>query len=294
MTYHRIRFAVIGGDLRQIKLINLLASKGYQVNMFGFDNKNIDSGVNLFNNIRELISDADIIVGPIPCSRDNKTVYSDYLDSSIMLEDIFKNISEDKIFMAGSITPQIKEIAEQYPFKVIDLLEREELAILNAIPTAEGAILYAMGNSEITIHGSKCLVLGFGKCGKVLAHKLKGLDADLTVEARKAEDLALIKSYGYKALYLQDLEKFIGDYDFIFNTIPALILNRDLLQKIKKSALIIDIASKPGGVDYSAAKELGIQAILAPSLPGKVAPESAALIIYETILNVIRDMGVII
>jgi len=294
LTYHRIRFAVIGGDLRQIKLINLLASKGYQVNMFGFDNKNIDSGVNLFNNIRELISDADIIVGPIPCSRDNKTVYSDYLDSSIMLEDIFKNISEDKIFMAGSITPQIKEIAEQYPFKVIDLLEREELAILNAIPTAEGAILYAMGNSEITIHGSKCLVLGFGKCGKVLAHKLKGLDADLTVEARKAEDLALIKSYGYKALYLQDLEKFIGDYDFIFNTIPALILNRDLLQKIKKSALIIDIASKPGGVDYSAAKELGIQAILAPSLPGKVAPESAALIIYETILNVIRDMGVII
>lgn len=294
MTYHRIRFAVIGGDLRQIKLINLLASKGYQVNMFGFDNKNIDSRVNLFNNIRELISDADIIVGPIPCSRDNKTVYSDYLDSSIMLEDIFKNISEDKIFMAGSITPQIKEIAEQYPFKVIDLLEREELAILNAIPTAEGAILYAIGNSEITIHGSKCLVLGFGKCGKVLAHKLKGLDADLTVEARKAEDLALIKSYGYKALYLQDLEKFIGDYDFIFNTIPALILNRDLLQKIKKSALIIDIASKPGGVDYSAAKELGIQAILAPSLPGKVAPESAALIIYETILNVIRDMGVII
>jgi len=294
LTYHRIRFAVIGGDLRQIKLINLLASKGYQVNMFGFDNKNIDSRVNLFNNIRELISDADIIVGPIPCSRDNKTVYSDYLDSSIMLEDIFKNISEDKIFMAGSITPQIKEIAEQYPFKVIDLLEREELAILNAIPTAEGAILYAMGNSEITIHGSKCLVLGFGKCGKVLAHKLKGLDADLTVEARKAEDLALIKSYGYKALYLQDLEKFIGDYDFIFNTIPALILNRDLLQKIKKSALIIDIASKPGGVDYSAAKELGIQAILAPSLPGKVAPESAALIIYETILNVIRDMGVII
>jgi len=262
--------------------------------MFGFDNKNIDSRVNLFNNIRELISDADIIVGPIPCSRDNKTVYSDYLDSSTMLEDIFKNISEDKIFMAGSITPQIKEIAEQYPFKVIDLLEREELAILNAIPTAEGAILYAMGNSEITIHGSKCLVLGFGKCGKVLAHKLKGLDADLTVEARKAEDLALIKSYGYKALYLQDLEKFIGDYDFIFNTIPALILNRDLLQKIKKSALIIDIASKPGGVDYSAAKELGIQAILAPSLPGKVAPESAALIIYETILNVIRDMGVII
>lgn len=294
MTYHRIRFAVIGGDLRQIKLINLLASKGYQVNMFGFDNKNIDSRVNLFNNIRELISDADIIVGPIPCSRDNKTVYSDYLDSSTMLEDIFKNISEDKIFMAGSITPQIKEIAEQYPFKVIDLLEREELAILNAIPTAEGAILYAMGNSEITIHGSKCLVLGFGKCGKVLAHKLKGLDADLTVEARKAEDLALIKSYGYKALYLQDLEKFIGDYDFIFNTIPALILNRDLLQKIKKSALIIDIASKPGGVEYSAAKELGIQAILAPSLPGKVAPESAALIIYETILNVIRDMGVII
>ncbi|HOA79820.1 MAG TPA: dipicolinate synthase subunit DpsA [Defluviitaleaceae bacterium] len=294
MVNHSIRFAVIGGDLRQIKLMNILAKEGYLVNTLGLNKEKIESNVKLSNDLREVISNSDIIIGPIPCSKDNKSLYSDYLDSTVMLEDIFKNISENQVFIAGNISPEIKKIADNYKFKIIDLLERDDLAILNAIPTSEGAIQYAMENSEITIHGSKSLVLGFGRCGKVLAHKLKGLDTQLTVLARKSQDLALIKSYGYNIIRLENLENSISNYDYIFNTIPFLILNKNVLSKVNKSALIIDLASKPGGVDYIAAKELGIHALLAPSLPGKVAPLSAALIIYDSIFNLIRDMGVII
>ncbi len=168
------------------------------------------------------------------------------------------------------------------------------MGIANAIPTAEGAIQYAMVNSEITLHGSKCIVLGFGRCGKVLAHLLKGIGADLSVEARSAVDLAYIESYGYNPIPLNELTDNIGEYDFIFNTIPFLILDERKLKKIKKDCLVIELASKPGGIDFKAAKKLGIKVIDGQSLPGKVAPETAAKIIFDTILNAYGEVGVIL
>lgn len=294
MKFQGIRFAVVGGDLRQIKLSNYLAREGYEISVFGFNGIEFENNVIVLTSLQEAISNADIVIGPIPCSQDNITLFAKYYEPGVLLDDVFKHISKDKLFMAGMITPEIQRISNHYGFKVIDLLQREELAVLNAIPTAEGAIQYAMENSEITIHGSECLVLGYGRCGKVLANMLKGIGAKLTVEARKPHDLAYIRGYGYKELYLHDLKDYIHKYDFIFNTIPSLVLDREILCKTKKNTLIIDLASKPGGVDYAAAKELGIKAISALSLPGKVAPESAALIIHDTIFNVYSEMGVIL
>lgn len=168
------------------------------------------------------------------------------------------------------------------------------VGIGNAIPTAEGALQYAMENSEITIHGSKCMVLGFGRCGKVLAHMLKGIGAHLSVEARSLSDLAYIESYGYNPVPLRDLTDYIGQYDFIFNTIPSMILDEKKLMRVKKDCLLIELASKPGGIDDKAAQKLGINFIDGQSLPGKVAPETAAKIIFDTILNAYSDMGVIL
>jgi dipicolinate synthase subunit A len=294
LKFQGIRFAVVGGDLRQIKLSKYLASEGYEVRVFGFNGIDFENNIIVSTTLPEVVSTADIVIGPIPCSQENVTLFTKYHEPPIMLDDLFKNISKDKLFMAGRITPEIQRIANHYGFNVVDLLKREELAVLNAIPTAEGAIQYAMENSDITIHGSQCLVLGFGRCGKVLAHKLKGLGALLTVEARKPQDLAYIRSYDYKPLHLHNLNDEIGCFDFIFNTIPSLILDREMLEKINKGCLIIDLASKPGGVDYCAAKELEIKVLSALSLPGKVAPESAALIIRDTIFNVYSEMGVIL
>ncbi|NLM13477.1 MAG: dipicolinate synthase subunit DpsA [Epulopiscium sp.] len=294
LKFQNIKFAVIGGDLRQIKLSNFLAREGYEVRVFGFNGIDFEENVIVSNTLPDVVFNADIVIGPIPCSQENVTLYTKYYEPSILLEDVFKYISKDKVFMAGRITPEIQRIANHYDFKVVDLLAREELAVLNAIPTAEGAIQYAMENSDITLHGSQCLVLGFGRCGKILAHKLKGLDAQLTVEARNPKDLAYIKSYGYRSLHLHDLKDNIASFDFIFNTIPSLILDRERLKLVKKGCVIIDLASKPGGVDYNAARELSIKAISALSLPGKVAPESAALIIRDTIFSVYSEMGVIL
>ena len=164
----------------------------------------------------------------------------------------------------------------------------EELIVLNSIPTAEGAIQIAMEKSLITLHNSKCLVLGFGRIGKILAKMLLGIGAQVYCEARKEQDIAWIKSYGYNAIHLNDLDNNLGNFDFIFNTIPYLILDKSRLSLIKSECLLIDLASKPGGIDFEEAEKLKLQTDWALALPGKVAPKTAAGYIYEIIKNIVK------
>lgn len=164
--------------------------------------------------------------------------------------------------------------------------------IPNAVPTAEGAIEIAITETPFTIHGSKSLVLGYGKIGKILSKDLYALGAQTYVEARKYADLAMIEGHGYEPLPLDNLKDHIHEFDIIFNTIPSLILDDEILTKVKKDALIIDLASKPGGIDFDAAKTYGLKVIWALSLPGKIAPVSSGAIIKDTIMNIIKELGV--
>jgi dipicolinate synthase subunit A len=133
-----------------------------------------------------------------------------------------------------------------------------------------------MEEMPTTLHNSNVMVLGFGRIGKILAKMLQGIGANVFVEARKYSDIAWIKSYGYKPLILGEMNDYIGSMNVIFNTIPHVILDSGNLTLIDKDCLIIDLASKPGGVNFDKAKEQGLKAIWALSLPGKVAPVTAA------------------
>jgi len=136
------------------------------------------------------------------------------------------------------------------------------------------------------------LILGFGRIGKILAKMLHGIGSNVYVEARKYSDLAWIESYGYKPVFITELESYIDRANVIFNTIPSIVLDENLLRKVNKDCLLIDLASKPGGIDFEKAKEMGLKTIWALSLPGKVAPVTAAKFIKDTISNIIDELGV--
>ncbi len=171
------------------------------------------------------------------------------------------------------------------------LLRRLYKAIANAIPTAEGAIQYAMQNSEVTINDSKCVVLGFGRCGKILAHRLKGLGANVYVEARSTKDLAFIEAYDYIPVPLEDLKKHLWKFDFIFNTIPVPILDAKHIDVCSLDSVYIELASPPGGIDLNYCATRGMHCIPAPSLPGKVAPKTAAKILYQGLEIIMHKRG---
>ncbi len=217
--------------------------------------------------LSQAMENTEIVIGPIPFSSNGKDINSPFSDKIISIRELM-HIINAKILIAGSITPEIYDLANDEYIEIIDIMKREELAVLNTISTAEGAIEIAISNTNKIIHGSEILILGFGRIGKVLAKKLAGLSAIVTCAARKDEDLAWVKAYGYKYTNINSLGD-LSKYDIIINTVPHLILTQESLQKVHSESLLIDLASNPGGIDKKVAKEMGLKLIWALALPRK-------------------------
>jgi dipicolinate synthase subunit A len=173
-----------------------------------------------------------------------------------------------------------------------DFLRREDFLILNAVPSAEGAVGLAMREMPVTIHGSEMLVLGFGRLGKLLCKSLLGLGASVTASARNNADFAWIETLGCRPAHTSNLSGILGKYDAVINTIPHMVLSSELLREIKQSCVIIDLASEPGGTDFGAARQMGLNCHWALGLPGKCSPESAARIMRQVLEHILAEKGV--
>lgn len=231
-----------------------------------------------------------IVLGPMPLTSDRKNVSTPFSDKKIDLNELLQSLN-GKRFIAGNIIESVRKDLEENGIQYTDLLEREELVVLNTIATAEGAIQIAMQETLKTIHGSNVLVMGFGRVGKILAKTLAGIGANVYCEARKNADIAWITAYGYNPVHIKNLNRIIGKFDIIMNTIPFVVLDSSRINLLKKDCLIIDLASYPGGVDVKAAKDRNIKSIWALSLPGKVAPVTSAEFIKETLDNIIIELS---
>jgi dipicolinate synthase subunit A len=222
-------------------------------------------------------------------SRDKITVYATTIADDLTIVNIAELLSKDHLLFGGILPPVITEACEAEGIFYYDLMKDEKITILNAIATAEGAIMEAISGSDQNIHGSKCLVLGYGRCAKVLAAKLKAMDAHVLVAARNEESLAFAEAFGLGAVTLPYIKCILPSCDYIFNTIPSLILTPDCLDYVNKHACIIDIASAPGGLDYAYAESLNLNAKLCLGLPGKVAPRTSADILVTVIHSFIKE-----
>jgi len=287
------KFAVIGGDLRIIKLVKMLAEEGNAVYTFGLEkaeelkeNENIIFCEKLSRAIPE---DVEVVIGPIPFSSNGVNINAPFSNNEISVRELIHYLNA-KILIAGSISPDIYNLANDEYIEIIDIMKREELAVLNTISTAEGAIEIAIANTNKIIHGSNVLILGFGRIGKVLARKMAGLSAKVTCAARKDEDLAWIKAYGHNETNINNLGENLSKYDIIINTVPHLILTKERLEYVKEDVLLIDLASNPGGIDKKTVKERNLKLIWALALPGKVAPVTTAEFIKDTIYNILKEI----
>ena len=285
------KVSVIGGDMRQLTVARELSKDDYDVVLFGFEKKMIPAGIKAETELGYALN-SDIIVLPVPVTLDNSTVNMLFCDIPLDLDTLVKEINPASIVFGGQIPVKLSQKMTDRGIKHYDYMKRDELAIRNAIPTAEGAVEVAISETPITIHNSKCLVIGYGKVGKTVSYAMYALGAKTYVAARKYADLALIEGRGCHPLTLNESRLRLSEFDIIINTVPALVLNSEELSKVPRSALIIDLASKPGGVDFEAAKKLGLNVIWALSLPGRVAPVTAGIIIKDTIINILDELEV--
>lgn len=273
------RILIIGGDSRINYLSRGLMEDGFKVKKFDGSEP-----------LKRAVEECDAVVLGLPCSRDDKTVDAPDLTESILLKDLFHIMGKNKLLLAGKMPEGTKAVADVFGVKWVDYFMREELEILNAIPTCEGALQIAMEELPITLFGCDATVTGFGKVAQPVVSALRALGANVTVCARKPSARAKARTFGAETVDFNLLKDSMSKAHLVINTVPQVVIGRKELIAAK-DALIIDLASKPGGVDMEAAKDLGVKVIWALGLPGKVAPVTAGNIIKETICNILGELG---
>jgi len=281
-------FAIVGGDKRNIALAEMLFRLGHRVKMYGFANYERETPMQC-KNLYETISDSQYIIGPIPCALGGGAINAPFHNEPVPVEELFKLIKPHQAFLAGYIKPEVIAVAEKYNTRIVDMLQREELLVLNAIPTAEGAIKIAIEETDITLHGSNMLVIGYGRIGTVLCGMLRGLGARVIAVVNSGHKAALANSCGHGAALFEDMDMYLNEADVIFNTVPKILLDKQNMKHIRKNALIIDLASPPYGVDVNAGRDFGLKMMFTNSLPGKIAPVTTAGYILETVNNIIAE-----
>ena len=280
--------AVLGGDLRQLAVAEAIARQGAQVRTYGLPDLPADRGISSAATLREAVLGASVVVLPISGVNSTGRVASLAGQPIVyVIDDFWAALAPGALIVAGSLPVQAKQAAVEAGHRVVEYAEIDEIAILNAIPTAEGALQLALEGLPITIHGSCVFVLGLGRVGLTTARLFKAVGAETWVAANRPALGARAYEMGCRAVTFAQLPGDIGRADLIVNTVPALVVTEQLLTLTKPSVYLIDLASSPGGVDFQAAETLNRRAILALGLPGKVAPESAGRILASTLPAII-------
>jgi len=281
----------IGGDARQLEVIDKLSGLDASITLIGFDNLHqAFNGVHKEDLSNDALAGKDAVILPPVGMDDQGRVESIFSTKEIHLQDShFAALPKHAKIYTGMAKPQLKEFASVHGIQLVELFERDDVAIYNSIPTAEGAIMLAIQHTDITIHGSQSMVLGFGRTGFTMARTLHGLGAKVKVGVRRPEHFARVWEMGFQPFFVKDLYDNVANIDLLFNTIPTMIVTAQVITNIPHRAVVIDLASKPGGTDFRFAEKRGIKAMLAPGLPGIVAPKTAGRIIANTLSRLMED-----
>ncbi|MGM0470665.1 MAG: dipicolinate synthase subunit DpsA [Bacillota bacterium] len=284
-----VTIALLGGGLREEIMLDYLVATEATVKTLG-QPKTKSCGIEACSEIAELVTAADVVLAPMTGVDQQGYLKATFAQQSLRLdEQFFAQLEPGTLFMIGIADNKLKSYCQEYSIELIQLAKLDELAIKNSIPTAEGAIQTAMEESEITLHSNNSIVLGLGRVGLTQARMLAGLGSKTYGAARKPGVRARAKELGIIPVKFEELADVISKMDFIFNTVPALVLDRKILKQVKSEALIIDLASAPGGTDFTAAEELGLKAKLTLGLPGQVAPKSAGEILGQIVPRLIKE-----
>lgn len=278
---------IIGGDQRQLHVIEKLAKTAGQIILAGFEDLQLEFSNVCKKHISEVdFSSLDSILLPIPGIANDGKAESKFSSEDIYVtEDMFRKTKENCCIYSGIITPFLEYIKKTTGRIIVPIFARDDVAILNSIPTAEGALKIAIEETNYTIHGAHVLVLGFGRVGKTVARLFSSVGAAVSVAVREPADRARVQEMGLTPVLFKDLLEEIGKQNILINTVPFQVLTRQLLDRLSEQILIIDLASRPGGTDFAYAQEKGIRAIHALGLPAKVAPVTAGEIIADILLE---------
>ncbi len=264
---------IFGNDSRSMQASRLLAADGFNV-----------SHVNSLYDL-EKINEIKYALMPIPYSDKNGFVNG----LNISLTDIAPKLSNSSFVILGKADKYFIDVKNITGFEFADIVDNIHFKQVNGLLTAEAAISIAIEGSSKALYKSNVLVSGFGCIAKPLVKLLLSFGCNVTVVARKESDRACAEALGCRSCDFNALYGILAAQDIIFNTCPAMIFSAEKLVHIKNNAIIIDLASRPGGCDFEYAETHGINAKLYLSLPDKYSPASSGRLVYETVKLLISE-----
>lgn len=285
------KIAVLGGDARSPEAARRLVELGAEVALVGSIPSHSCPGICSNTDPAEALQNASAVLLPVQGVSEEGLVFSGRSQPIRLGDEALTRVNPEACLFVGKASSFLRTLAERHRLRICEYYDCDDFAILNSIPSAEGAVLMAMQDTPFTIFGSEALVLGFGRTGGTLSRILKVMGSRVAVAARKPADLARIASEGMRPVEYHDLSRILCGVDLIFNTVPTLILPETLLRQCRPDTVIIDLASAPGGIDFEAAGRLGIRAVLAPGLPGRVAPRSAGRYLAHFVVRHLKNTG---
>ncbi|MCD7773838.1 MAG: hypothetical protein LUH08_07270 [Ruminococcus sp.] len=281
---------IAGGDCRQTYLARFLLKAFDKIYTIGFNLAlNFDRIIPL-DTLDSLDEKIDVLILPPIATNDGATVNTPFYDKNLYIDEVLKHLNKGAKVYGGKLSDKLKGTLSYQGFCPFDYLLDERFIVDNTLPTAEGALMIALEETPFVLYGSKAAVLGYGRVGATTASLFKNVGAEVFVFDRKEEKRKIARIKDLNAFDFYDDRLF--DCDIIINTVPCEVLTKERLKKVKREALIIDLASKPGGVDLEYAKLRGLNVIWALSLPGRVAPVTSGEIIGKTIISDLTKGGV--
>lgn len=280
----KFRILVAGGDMRQVYCAGKLSAVS-DTYVMGFSAEAMPEKMHLRPAVTDKDGFYDFAVLPVPPLDNDGMITAPFSSEKINPAEIRRLLKKDGVIFVGKYDPKLKEV---FDTEIIDYMEREDLSLKNAVPTAEGAVEIALSELPVTLNGLKVLIVGLGRIGTALAEILKGFGADVTAAVHNAKGAAKARILGVKSVCTDKIDT---GFSLVFNTVPEMIFDNDLLEKFGNDTLFIDLASKPGGIDFESAAELGKKVIWALGIPGKTAPVTSGEFIAETVAGIIEERG---
>ena len=278
-----LKFAIIGGDSRQKYLAELLWRDGHRVCTYALERAELPPQIPKAGCIQGCVYGADCVVLPTPAEAGG------LLFTQLRCEELVAALWQGQRLFGGRLGDALCLSALRQGLSVEDLTRRQDFAVFNAAVTAEGAICVLMENCDTTLWRSRILVCGWGRIARILTRRLLALGAEVCVAARRADARAEASALGAESCEFAALAERIGSFEGIVNTVPARVLDDAVLCSAAEGALLLELASAPGGFEKTLAENIGLRVLSAPGLPGRYAPRRAAEILCEAIYASIEE-----
>ncbi len=279
------KICFIGGDRRSISTALFLKSKGYDVSVIGLKS---NEQLTEYTDLTNAIKNSDVIVLPLPLTRDNVTVNAPLCDENYYLADIIK-LKPHYVF-GGIIKDGFKENLKKSGIKYFDYYDSEYLTVKNAVLTAEAALSIAISETDGSIYNSKSVVIGYGRIGKQLSKYLKALGSEVIATSRNDGTLATIEADGIISLKTDNCIKNSLNADYVFNTVPYPVLNSSFFDKCSPDLMFLDLASN-SGIDLTKAKLRNLKCGVYGGLPGKYSSKTAGNYVAEEIIKHLNELN---